>query len=387
MSLVRPIRRELGRYSGTRPTDDQTDARTAAAAPFRGNVGEAIRAAIRSELTAEAIRLYGDGLLAPYFRETLNRMGMVKAEHDASRRYMMEGSLDDVTRAMHAAGYSDFVANQEGVRALVGHLVRQLLERQDRLVETGPRFSPMKTSHDQASRLPAILDFHRWRVTVHPNLGPTGYVRITGIVMSKKKTMIMLSICAGTSDALHLKSSRCDLCLAGTQKYHKGVITNLLGARDERSFTWFGRGWEVRLNLFFEQAFNGAQHDPRLITNMFMGDLYRYYSFEMNNRGRPHIHAMQIDDGNEVICGDVKQNMNRSAIEDGAEEIGYEDIEEMNDRRRLRLAGEDAVCKEDNKTYMGSRRYDGDDSGSGFSGAGYGGWKRGGHDYTAPART
>jgi hypothetical protein len=79
--------------------------------------------------------------------------------------------------------------------------------------------------------------------------------------------------------------------------------------------------------------------------------------------------------------------VHRSAIEDGAEEIGYEDIEEMNERRRVRLAGEDAACKSDNKTYTG-RRSDGDDSGGpGYSGSGYGGWRHGGHDYTVPART
>ncbi len=176
VAMVRPIRRELGRYSGM----SRTETRTEVAAPFRGNVGECIRGALGSEVNATHIRLFGDGMLCPYFRESLNRMGMVKGEHDESRRYMMEGSVDAVTRAMQTAGYNDFAMNEEGVRALVGHLVRQLLERQDRLVETGPRFSPVKASHDQASRLPAILDYHRWRVTVLPNLGPQGYVRITG---------------------------------------------------------------------------------------------------------------------------------------------------------------------------------------------------------------
>jgi hypothetical protein len=178
VALVRPIRRELGRYSGTRPTD----ARVVSAAPFRGNVGEAVRGALGTQLTGEVFRIYGDGMLCPYFRYTLNGLGMMKAEEDPARRYMMEGSNEGVARAMQAAGYSDFVMNQEGVRTVLGHLVRQMLERQDKLVETGPRFSPMRASNDQASRLPAILDFHRWRVTVLPNLGEHGYVRITGIV-------------------------------------------------------------------------------------------------------------------------------------------------------------------------------------------------------------
>ena len=163
--------------------------------------------------------------------------------------------------------------------------------------------------------------------------------------------------------------------IAGTQKFHKGVITNLLGARDERSFSWFGRGWELRLDWFLQQAW--GHHDARVITDAFMGSLYRYGLLECNRRGRHHFHA---------VCCNVKYNMHRAAIEDGAEEIGYEDLEEMNDRRR-RLAGEDDACKPDNKTYGGARRFDGDDKGPGYSGGGYGGWNRGGHDYSAPART
>ncbi len=156
------------------------------------------------------------------------------------------------------------------------------------------------------------------------------------------------------------------------------MITNLLGERDERSFTWFGRGWELPLDLFIQQAFNGGQHDPRQITDSFMSVLYRYFVLEVNSRGIAHVH------------GRVTHNhdLHRSAIEDGAEEIGYEDLEEMIDRRRQRLAGEDAACKADDKSYMGGRRFDGDgSSGPGYSGAVYGGWKRGGHNYTAPART
>ena len=175
VSPVRPIRRELGRYSTSRP-----EARAGVLAPFRGNAAEAIRAAMQIEVTDDTICIYGEGILAPFFRSTLNRFGMTKAEEDETRRYTFEGTRDIVTRAMQAAGFNDFVMNQEGGRMLVGHLVRQLLERQDRLVETGPLFSPMKASHDQASRLPAILDYHRWRVTVLPDLGPHGYVRITG---------------------------------------------------------------------------------------------------------------------------------------------------------------------------------------------------------------
>jgi hypothetical protein len=176
LSLVRPIRRELGRYTVAR----QAELGTAPAGPFRGNVGDAIRASIGHEITAETLRLFGDGLLAPYFREGLNSLGMTKSELDDARRYAMEGNIEAITRAMVARGYAEFIMSADGVRTIIGHLVRNLLERQDRLVETGPRFSPMKASHDQASRLPAILDFHRWRVSVLPNLGPHGYVRITG---------------------------------------------------------------------------------------------------------------------------------------------------------------------------------------------------------------
>jgi hypothetical protein len=166
------------------------------------------------------------------------------------------------------------------------------------------------------------------------------------------------------------------LITAGTQKNHKGVVTNLLGPRDERSFSWYGRGWEVRLDWFMEQAFHHGRDDPRFITDAFMHVLYRYGIHEVNSRGCPHVHCIVK----------VRYATNRSAIEDGAEEIGYEDIEEMNDRRKQRLAGEDAACKEDNKTYQGARRFDGDDGGAGYTGAGYGGWKRGSHDYTAPSQ-
>ena len=185
---------------------------------------------------------------------------------------------------------------------------------------------------------------------------------------------------------------------AGTQKNHKGVITNLLGERDERSFARFGRGWEVRLDWFFEQAFNGGQNDPRLITDEFMAVLYRYVTLESNTRGGYHLHATamhwhiiieQQHLGGEAMFGANAKlivHTDRSAIEDGAEEIGYEDLEEMNDRRRQRLAGEDAACKSDNKSYTGARRFDGDDGGPSYSGAGYGGWKHGGHVYTAPGK-
>jgi hypothetical protein len=179
----------------------------------------------------------------------------------------------------------------------------------------------------------------------------------------------------------------------GTQKYHKGVITNLLGERNERSFAWFGRGWELRLDWFMQQAVIGG--DKNSITDSFMHVLYRYVTFEANNRGMVHSHANAAHvemvwlehPGIVPISIDLFPIVHRSAIEDGAEEIGYEDIEEMNERRRVRLAGEDAACKSDNKTYTG-RRSDGDDSGGpGYSGSGYGGWRHGGHDYTVPART
>jgi hypothetical protein len=178
LSLVRPIHRELGRYSGNRPAD----AGSALPGPFRGNVGESIRQSLRAELTADQIRLYGDGMLVPYFRQTVNELGMSKTEPVTGRPYMMEGNIEDVTRAMVAAGFTGFVLNDAGVREMVGHLVRQLLERQDRLVETGSRFSPQKLpgNYEQAIRLPAILDYHRWRVSVLPSLGPFGHVRITG---------------------------------------------------------------------------------------------------------------------------------------------------------------------------------------------------------------
>ena len=176
LALVRPIRRELGRYTVAL----QAESGTAPAGPFLGNVGDAIRASIGHEITAETLRLFGDGRLAPFFREGLNALGMTKAELDDTRRYMMEGNIEAITRAMTAEGYAEFILTADGVRTIIGHLVRNLLERQDLLVEKGPRFSPMKASHDQASRLPAILDFHRWRVSVLQNLGPHGYVRITG---------------------------------------------------------------------------------------------------------------------------------------------------------------------------------------------------------------
>ena len=133
------------------------------------------------------------------------------------------------------------------------------------------------------------------------------------------------------------------------------------------------------MDWFMEQAFNGGQNNPRLITEEFMGVLCRY---EANSRGSIHSHCTEgIDNYNfyELYC------YRRSAIEDGAEEIGYEDIIEMNERRKQRLAGEDASCKHDNKTYTGGC---GDDGGSGGNhGGGYGGWKRGGFDYTVPSRT
>ena len=46
VSPVRPIRRELGRYSAARP-----EARAGVVAPFRGNAPEAIRAAMQVEGT------------------------------------------------------------------------------------------------------------------------------------------------------------------------------------------------------------------------------------------------------------------------------------------------------------------------------------------------
>lgn len=176
LALVRPIRREFGRYAGTRPAETQV----ATVGPFRGNAAESMRSAVGAEIAGEHLCLFGDGMLCPYFRESLNRIGMMKGEHDAERRYLMVGKHEAVTQGMQAAGFHDFVLNAEGVRALVDYLVRQLLERQDALVETGPRFSPVKSTYDQASRLPGILDFHRWRVNVLPNLGPHGHVRITG---------------------------------------------------------------------------------------------------------------------------------------------------------------------------------------------------------------
>ena len=68
----------------------------------------------------------------------------------------------------------------------------------------------------------------------------------------------------------------------GSQKNHKGVMTNLLGERNERSFQFFGRGgptgWEVRLDWFMEQALNGG--DQNSITDAFMHVLYRYVNPE-----------------------------------------------------------------------------------------------------------
>ena len=56
----------------------------------------------------------------------------------------------------------------------------------------------------------------------------------------------------------------------GSQKLHKGIMTYLLAARNERSFVWYGRGWELPLNIFMEDAFNGENATPDQITNAFM---------------------------------------------------------------------------------------------------------------------
>ena len=56
----------------------------------------------------------------------------------------------------------------------------------------------------------------------------------------------------------------------GSQKLHKGIMTYLLAARNEWSFVWYGRGWELPLNIFMEDAFNGENATPDQITNAFM---------------------------------------------------------------------------------------------------------------------
>ena len=55
----------------------------------------------------------------------------------------------------------------------------------------------------------------------------------------------------------------------GSQKLHKGIMTYLLAARNEWSFVWYGRGWELPLNIFMEDAFNGENATPDQITNAF----------------------------------------------------------------------------------------------------------------------
>ena len=72
LARVRPILRELSRYSGTARATEQ--GRGAAAGPYRGNLIDMIAAAIGYELQTRTFIIFGDGALSPYFQEFLNRL-------------------------------------------------------------------------------------------------------------------------------------------------------------------------------------------------------------------------------------------------------------------------------------------------------------------------
>ena len=90
----------------------------------------------------------------------LSRLGMVMQEVPANnRRYAMEGSVEEVTAQMVAAGFPEFVLNADGVRTIVEHLTRLMSERQDEVL-LGDPYSPTK-GLPAAARLPGILDMQR----------------------------------------------------------------------------------------------------------------------------------------------------------------------------------------------------------------------------------